>query len=225
MCNLGVLVDDDKNSIMTLLRLRKTSYEIHLDFIPFPQWKRKRLQKSSRLLMFCLHMTTNVAFSNITSNVLLHSGPPVPLTKITIHLGTTRMDRQRCIMGFLHDLISHKFEARHYNAVPEVQRTIFSNREIPVLLKVKLLLHQVNVSIFGLRIFNSLLKVRLYHKVIKRTLRNNSQIKLTQFCIKTRLSSPNHEVVAVGLPAQSISHYISFARGIRDTTIIVCDGF
>src|SRR3990170_3110103 len=225
MCNLGELVDDDKNSVMSLLRLGKTSYEIHLDFIPFPQWNRKRLENTSRFLMFYLHTTTNVAFSNISGNVLLHLGPPVSLTKITVHLGTTRMDRQRRIMCFLHDLISHKFEARHYNAVPEVQRTIFSNREIPVLIKVKLLLHQVNVSIFGLRIFNSLLKVRLYHKVIKRTLRNNSQIKLTQFCIKTRLSSPNHEVVAVGLPAQSISHYISFARGIRDTTIIVCNGF
>src|SRR3989337_3814701 len=103
MCNLGELVNDDENSVMTLLRLRKTSDEIHLDFIPFPQWNRKRLQKSSRLLMFCLHTTTNVAFSNIAGNVLLHPRPPVPLSKITIHLSTTRMDRQRCIMGLLHD--------------------------------------------------------------------------------------------------------------------------
>src|SRR3990170_2076842 len=195
MCNLGELVDDDKNSIMTLLRLRKTSYEIHLDFIPYPQWNRKRLQKSSRLLMFCLHATTNVAFNNITSNVLLHSRPPVPLTKIPIHLSTTRMDRQRCIMCFLHDLISHKFEARYYDAAPEVQCTIFSNREIPVLIKVKVLLRQINFSVFGLRFFNSLLKVRLHHKVIKRTLRNNSQIKLAQFFIQARLSSLNHKVV------------------------------
>src|SRR3989337_2947681 len=225
MCNLGELVDDDKNSVMALMRLRKTSDEIHLDFIPFPQGNRKRLENTSRFLMFCLHTTTNVAFSNISGNVLLHLGPPVSLTKITVHLGTTRVNRQRCIMGFLHDLISHKFEARHYNAVPEVQRTIFSNREIPVLIKVKLLLHQIDVSIFGLCIFNSLLKVRLYHKVIKRTLRNNSQIKLTQFCIKTRLSSPNHEVVAVGLAAQSISHYISLTRGIINTAVIVRDCF
>src|SRR3990170_5215977 len=223
MCNLGELADDDKNSVMTLLRLRKTSDKIHLDFIPFPQWNRKRLENTSRFLMFCLHTMTNVAFSNISGNILLHLGPPVSLTKITIHLGTTRMNRQRCIMGFLHDLISHKFEARYYNAVPEVQRTIFSNREIPVLIKVKLLLHQIDVSIFGLRIFNSLLKVRLYHKVIKGTLRDNSEVQLAQFCIQTRLSSPNHEIVAVRLAAQSISHYISFAWGIRDTAIIVCN--
>src|SRR3989337_1560406 len=120
MCNFGELVDDDKNSVMTLLRLRKTSYEIHLDFIPFPQRNRERLQKSSRLLMFFLDATANVTFSNISSDVLLHPSPPVPLTKITIHLGTTRMDRQRRIMCFLHDLISHKFEARYYYAVPEV---------------------------------------------------------------------------------------------------------
>src|SRR3990170_4021297 len=105
---------------MTFLRLWKTSYEIHLDFIPFPQRNRKRLQKSSRLLMFCLDATANVTFSNISSDVLLHSRPPVPLTKITIHLGTTRMDRQRCIMCFIHDLVSHKFEARYHYAVPEI---------------------------------------------------------------------------------------------------------
>src|SRR3989337_3436745 len=104
---------------MTLLRLRKTSYEIHLDFIPFPQRNRKWLQKSSRLLMFCLDATTNVTLGNISSDVLLHPRPPVPLTKITIHLSTTRMDRQRCIMCFLHDRISHKFETGYYNAVPE----------------------------------------------------------------------------------------------------------
>src|SRR3990170_4133854 len=120
MCNLGELVDDDKNGIVTLLRLWKTSYEIHLDFIPFPQGNRKRLQTSSRLLMFCLDATANVTFSQISSDVLFHSRPPVPLSKITIHLSTTRMDRERCIMCFLHDLISHQFEASYYNAIPEV---------------------------------------------------------------------------------------------------------
>src|SRR3990170_2475764 len=127
MCNLGELVDDDENGVMTLLRLWTTSNEIHLHFIPFPQRNRKRLQLASRLLMFCLHTTTNVALSNMRSNILLHSRPPVPLTKITIHLSTTRMYRQRCIMCFLHDLISHKFEAGYFNAVPEVQGSIFSN--------------------------------------------------------------------------------------------------
>src|SRR3989337_973486 len=139
---------------MTLLRLRKTSYEIHLDFVPLPQRNRERLQNTSRFLMFCLHTTANVAFSNISSNVLLHSRPPVPLTKITIHLSTTRMDRQWCIMCFLHDLVSHKLEARYYDAVPEIQGSIFRQREIPVLLKVKLFLHQINLSIFSLRIPN-----------------------------------------------------------------------
>src|SRR3990170_6277839 len=214
MCNLGELVDDDKNSVMTLLRLRKTSYEIHLDFIPFPQRNRKRLQKSSRLLVFCLDVTTNVTLSNITSDVLLHPRPPVPLTKITIHLGTTQMDRQRCIMRLLHDLVSHKLEAGYYDAVSEIQGSIFSNREIPVLVEVKLFLHQINFSILGLRFSNSVLKVWLYHKVIQKTLGNDSHIKLTQFCIKMRLSSPNHEVVAVGLAAQGIDHHISLARGI-----------
>src|SRR3989337_690760 len=100
--------------------------------------------------MFCLHATANVTFRNITSNILLHPRPPVPLMKITIHLGTTRMDRQRCIMGLLHDFVSHKLEAGYYDAVSEVQGSICSNREIPVLVEVKLFLHQVNFSILGL---------------------------------------------------------------------------
>src|SRR3989337_4578712 len=121
MSNLGELVDDDKNGIMTLLRLGKPSNEIHLHFIPLPQRNREWLKNSSRLLMFCFHTTTYVTFSNISSNVLLHSRPPVPLSKITIHLSATQMDRQRCIMCFLHDFVSHKFEAGYYNAVSKVQ--------------------------------------------------------------------------------------------------------
>src|SRR3954470_2652849 len=103
MSNHGESVDDDKDSIMTLLRSRKTGDEVHFNLVPFPFRNREWLQGSSRSLMFCLHATVNVTFINITSNVLLHIRPPVPLTKVLVHLGTTRVNRQRSIMRFLHD--------------------------------------------------------------------------------------------------------------------------
>src|SRR3989337_2144470 len=109
--------------------------------------------------MFCFNAMTHITFNNISSNVLLHSRPPVPLTEIAIHLGATRMNRQWGVMCFLHDLISHKLEARYDNAASEIQGSIFRQREIPVLFKVKIFLHQTNYSIFSLCTFNSLLKV------------------------------------------------------------------
>src|SRR3989337_2292116 len=99
--------------------------------------------------MFCLDATAYVTFSNIASNVLFHSRPPVPLTEITVHLSATRMNRQWFIVCLLHDLVSHKLKARYHNAVSEVQGSIFRQREIPVLRKVKLFLHQINFIIFS----------------------------------------------------------------------------
>src|SRR4051812_16483235 len=89
---------------MTLLRSRKTGDEVHLNLVPFPFRNREWLQSSSRSLMFCFHATANVTFINITSNVLLHVRPPVPLSNVLVHLGTTRVNRQRCIVSFFHDI-------------------------------------------------------------------------------------------------------------------------
>src|SRR3954465_12920725 len=100
--NLGESVDDDKDGIMTLLRSRKTGDEVHLNLVPFPFRNREWLQSSSGSLMFCLDATTNVTFFNITSNVLLHIGPPELRTNVLVHLGTSRMNRQRCIVSFFH---------------------------------------------------------------------------------------------------------------------------
>src|SRR3990170_2907943 len=191
MCNLGELVDDDKNSVMTLLRLRKTSDEIHLDFIPFPQGNRKRLQKSSRLLMFCLDATTNVTFSNIASNVLLHVRPPVPLTKVLIHLGATRMNRQWGIMCVLHNFVCHKFEPGYHKAISEAQGSIFSKREIFGLFKGKIPFHLINFSVFCLCRFNSFLESWFQNKGIKRTLWNDVKVQLTKFFMKKGLSLLN----------------------------------
>src|SRR3990170_5944488 len=95
---------------MTLLRSRKTSNEIHLDFVPFPFRNIKWLQSSSRPLVFCFDATTDVTLRNITSNVLLHVWPPESLTNVLVHLGTTGMNRQRPIMSFFHNAFSLIFE-------------------------------------------------------------------------------------------------------------------
>src|SRR3954468_3507273 len=102
--NLGESVDDDKDGIMTLLRSRKTGGEVHLNLVPLPFRNREWLQSSSRSLMFCLDATANVTFFNITSNVLLHVRPPVPLTNVLVHLGATRVNRQGSVVSFFHDI-------------------------------------------------------------------------------------------------------------------------
>src|SRR5215216_5829093 len=107
MCNFRKPVNDDKNSIITLLRFGRTSDEVHLDMVPFPLRNRDRLQSSSRPLMFCLDTTANVTLSNIVSNVLLHVRPPESLTNVLVHLGTIGMNRHRCIMSIFHNLLSH----------------------------------------------------------------------------------------------------------------------
>src|SRR4051812_4137965 len=89
---------------MTLLRSRKTGDEVHLNLVPLPFRNREWLQSSSRSLMFCLDATANVTFINITSNVLLHARPPVPLTNVLVHLGAARVNRQRSIMSLFHDV-------------------------------------------------------------------------------------------------------------------------
>src|SRR3990170_7207781 len=89
---------------MTLLRSGKTSHEIHLDFVPFPFRNIKWLQSSSRPLVLCFNAAANVTLRNITSNVLLHIRPPVSLTNVMVHLCATRVNRQRSVMSFFHNV-------------------------------------------------------------------------------------------------------------------------
>src|SRR3954470_19882546 len=103
MRNLGESVDDDKDGIMTLLRSRKPSDEVHLDLVPLPFRNQKWLQSSSRPLMFGFDATANVTFRNISGNDMLHTRPPESLMNVLVHLGTTRVNRQGRIMSFFHD--------------------------------------------------------------------------------------------------------------------------
>src|SRR3954466_2868658 len=107
MNNFGESVDDDKDSIMTLLRSRKTGDEVHLNLVPFPFRNKEGLQSSSRSLMLCLDATANVTFIDITSNVLLHVRPPELLTNVLVHLGAIRVNRQRRVVSRFHDMWGH----------------------------------------------------------------------------------------------------------------------
>src|SRR4051812_21602203 len=92
---------------MAFLRPGKTSDEVHLDLVPLPFRNRKWLQISSRSLIFVFDATTNVTLVNISSDVLLHVRPPVPLTNVLVHFGTTRVNRQMGIVSFFLDFRGH----------------------------------------------------------------------------------------------------------------------
>src|SRR3954471_23019316 len=89
---------------MTLLGSRKSGDEVHFNLVPFPFRNREWLQSSIRSLMFRFDATANVTLVNISSDVLLHVRPPIPLTNVLVHLGASRMNGQRGIVSFFHDI-------------------------------------------------------------------------------------------------------------------------
>src|ERR1043165_4627440 len=52
-------------------------------------------------------------------------------------------------------------------------------------------------------------------------LRNNLEVQPLEFFIQARLFFLNFKWIAIGFAAQGISHYISFARGIRNIPVEV----
>ena len=50
------------------------------------------------------------------------------------------------------------------------------------------------------------------------------EVQLSEFFNKRGLNFVNLEVVAVRFVARGISHYISLARGIRNTQVKICYG-
>src|ERR1041385_2197708 len=77
--NFGKSVNDHEDGIISFLGFWKAGDEIHTDLVPFPLGNRQWLKSTSRSLVFCLNATTNITFSNISSNVSLHLGPPKSL--------------------------------------------------------------------------------------------------------------------------------------------------
>src|SRR3954469_20203991 len=77
--NLGKSINDNEDGIISFLDFWKAGDEVHTDFVPFPLGNGHWLKSTSRSLVFCLNVTTNITFSNKFSNVSLHPGPPKSL--------------------------------------------------------------------------------------------------------------------------------------------------
>src|SRR3954466_11077364 len=55
MSNLGQVINDNKDSIVALLRSRKTRDKVHLNVIPLPLRNLEWLKQPCWLLVLCLH--------------------------------------------------------------------------------------------------------------------------------------------------------------------------
>ena len=94
MSHFSELVDDDKDSIISVLGLGKTRYEVHLNMVKLPFWNGKRLEETSWSLVFCLHSSADITFIHELSNLALHSSPPISLLEVLVHLRAPRVDRE-----------------------------------------------------------------------------------------------------------------------------------
>src|SRR5664279_105493 len=121
VCNFGQTINDYPDGSISLLRIWKSSNEIHSNFIPFPDRNSNRTKSTRRSLMFRFDTTTYVAFRYELSNFSLHSRPPEPLSKILVHFCATRMDRQRGIMSFLKNHLLQLLHLWYHQTVTKVQ--------------------------------------------------------------------------------------------------------
>src|SRR3954471_3448595 len=101
MSHFSELVDDDEDSIISTLGLRKTSHEVHFNMIKLPFWDSKRLEETSWSLVFCFHPSTDLTFIPELSNFLLHWSPPIRLLEVMVHLHTSRMNGNKRIVRFV----------------------------------------------------------------------------------------------------------------------------
>src|SRR3954465_11146025 len=106
MSNLGQVINDNNDSIVALLRSRKTRDKVHLYVVPLPLRNLEWLKQPCWLLVLCLHSPAHITLGDKTGNIPLHTSPPKTLLEILIHLGATRVDGQFRIRCLLHDDLS-----------------------------------------------------------------------------------------------------------------------
>src|SRR3954466_14792319 len=106
MSNLGQVINDNKDSIVALLRPRKTGDKVHLNVVPLPLRNLEWLKEPCWLLVLCFHSPAHITLGDKTGNIPLNTSPPKTLLEILIHLGATRVDGQFGIMSLLHDDLS-----------------------------------------------------------------------------------------------------------------------
>ena len=94
MSHFSELVDDNEDSIISALGLRKSSHKVHFVMIKLPFWNGKRLEETSWSLVFCFHSSADITFIHKLSNLALHSSPPIRLLEFMVHLCTSQMNRK-----------------------------------------------------------------------------------------------------------------------------------
>jgi hypothetical protein len=93
--DFGESMHNNPDSIVTTVRLGKSRDEVHPYFILFPLGYLKRLQQSSGVLVFSLHMLTDITPGDKQGNFTLHSMPQKSLLQVLVHFGSSGMDRIR----------------------------------------------------------------------------------------------------------------------------------
>jgi hypothetical protein len=92
MSGLGKSVDNYPDGAKLAAGERQTHNEIHTDIFPFPGRNIQRLQQSRRPHMISLDPSTRVAFCNIASSLVFHTGTPELCLQIMIHLCAAWLD-------------------------------------------------------------------------------------------------------------------------------------
>jgi hypothetical protein len=101
MSGLGKSVDDYPDGVKLAAGERQTHKEIHIDVIPFAGRNIQRLQQSYVPHMISLDPLTRVAFRNIASSLMFHTGPPELCLQIMIHLCAAWVDGIFKSMSFI----------------------------------------------------------------------------------------------------------------------------
>src|SRR3954471_513715 len=188
MSHFGELVDDDEDSIISTLGLRKTSDEVHFDMIELPFWNRKRLERSSWSLVFCFHPSADITLIHELSDLTLHSSPPIRLLEVMVHLRTSRMNRQERIVRFVHNDFT-EITLWNHNPVLE-EKSISVINSIALVFGnalVNTTFHLLHHGIQQLCLTNLIFQSRRDYEVGQETLRNNLKIQLSDSLTKIRL--------------------------------------
>ena len=94
MGSLCQSIHDHPYWIMLLGCVGYANNEVHTDILLFPGWDRKWLKCTCYLEMTGFNSLADITLGNILGYLPFHSGPPIIMSKILVHLGATRMNRE-----------------------------------------------------------------------------------------------------------------------------------
>src|SRR4051812_8977004 len=82
-------------------------------------------------------------------------------------------------------------------------------------------LNLLNVRVIMLYHIDAVNEVWVENQGIHITLRNNLEVHLAELFIQQWMLHLNFKFTTVGFAAQGISHHVSFARGVRNSHVVV----